>query len=167
MKAITQGCEWHSMCHVTAARLPVHSELLDRVGPSDFLDCYCVAANASPREAADIITNFPGWARMLISVRNILTRPFGLSSDGPPAADKVGFFPVESDSDKELIAGFDDKHINFRVSVMSHQGKVYLATWVHPHHLAGRLYLNGILPFHVLIARNALARVRLCSGGAE
>ena len=34
-----------------------------------------------------------------------------------------------------------------------------LATWVHPHNRAGRLYLKAILPFHILIARDALARV--------
>ncbi|MCG8696347.1 MAG: DUF2867 domain-containing protein [Minwuiales bacterium] len=37
---------------------------------------------------------------------------------------------------------------------------VFLATRVHPHNIAGRLYLRTILPFHILIARDALARVR-------
>jgi hypothetical protein len=36
---------------------------------------------------------------------------------------------------------------------------VFLATWVHPHNIGGRVYLTTILPFHILIARNALARV--------
>jgi hypothetical protein len=42
---------------------------------------------------------------------------------------------------------------------MSQAGNVYLATWVHTHNIGGRLYLAAILPFHVLIARNALGRV--------
>ncbi len=103
---------------------------------------------------------FPGWANFLLQVRRIATTPFGLSNDGPDAPDKVGPFPVESETDQELIAGFDDKHLEFRVSVLSIDGRVYLATWVHPHNLAGRLYLATILPFHVLIARNGLARVK-------
>ncbi|MEM7636150.1 MAG: DUF2867 domain-containing protein, partial [Pseudomonadota bacterium] len=68
-------------------------------------------------------------------------------------------FPVETETARELIAGFNDKHLNFRVSVLSQDGRVFLATWVHPHNIGGRLYLKTILPFHILIARNALARV--------
>lgn len=147
------------MMKVIAAELPSHSALLKRVGVLDFLDCYRVESVLEPRQAADIITDFPLWARSLIYVRNAITSPFGLSKNGPIAEDKVGFFPVESDSDSELIAGFNDKHLDFRVSVMSHQGHVYLATWVHPNNMAGTLYLNAILPFHIVIARNALMRV--------
>lgn len=147
--------------NVKAVTLPTHSVLLERVQPHDFIDCYRVASNLAPRQAADIITDFPAWARLLIALRNGLTKPFGLSSEGPMVEDKVGFFPVESDNENELIAGFDDKHLDFRVTVMSHQGCVYLATWVHTNNLAGKLYLNAILPFHKLIARDALARVRL------
>jgi len=144
---------------VTATDLPAQSLLNRRVAPSDFLDCYCVASDLSPRRAAEIITDFPGWARFLLRIRRVLTTPFGLSNDGPTASDKVGVFPVETENDRELIAGFNDKHLDFRVSVVSCKNHVFLATWVHPHNIGGRLYLKTILPFHILIARNALARV--------
>jgi len=93
-------------------------------------------------------------------VRRIVTTPFGLSNDGPDASDKVGIFPVETENEQELIAGFDDKHLEFRISVLSIEGRIYLATWVQPHNIGGRIYLKTILPFHILIVRNALARVR-------
>lgn len=144
---------------VTATELPAHSLLGKRVGSTDFLDCYCVASHLSPRRAAEVITDFPGWARFLLHIRRIVTSPFGLSNDGPAAPDKVGVFPVESETGRELIAGFNDKHLDFRVSVISEDGRVHLATWVHPHNIGGRIYLKTILPFHILIARNALARV--------
>ena len=144
---------------VTATELPTHSLLGERVGAADFLDCYCVASDLSPRRAAEVITDFPGWARFLLHIRKIVTAPFGLSNDGPAAPDKVGVFPVETETGRELIAGFNDKHLNFRVSVLSQDGRVFLATWVHPHNIGGRLYLKTILPFHILIARNAMARV--------
>lgn len=95
----------------------------------------------------------------IFRLRRILTTPFGLSNDGPSAEDKVGAFPVELDTENEFVAGFDDKHLNFRVSVISQSGCVYLGTWVHTNNLGGRAYLFAILPFHVLIARNALKRV--------
>jgi len=88
-----------------------------------------------------------------------VTAPFGLSNDGPDATDKIGPFPVEFESEQELIAGFDDKHLEFRVSFLTIDTKVYLATWVHPHNLGGRMYLALILPFHILIVRVGLARV--------
>ncbi len=114
----------------------------------------------SPRRAADIITDFPRWANFLLIFRRAITAPFGISNDGPGDPNSVGIFPVEFESEQELIAGFDDKHLNFRVSVMSVQGQVYLATWVHTHNLFGNLYLRIILPFHILIARDGLARVK-------
>jgi len=140
--------------------LPDDSLLHSRHAPSDFLDCYSVESSMAPRQAAEIITDFPGWAKLLLLIRRAVTAPFGLSNDGPPSSDKIGIFPVESESDHELIAGFNDKHLDFRVSVISQNGCVYLATWVHPHNLGGKFYLKAIMPFHIMISRNALARVR-------
>jgi len=126
---------------VTATPLPDHSSLHRYVGVGDFLDCYSVASDMPARPAAAIITAFPGWARGLLQVRRLITAPFGLSQDGPDADDKLGPFPVELDTGTEVIAGFDDKHLNFRVSVCAEAGRVSLATWVHPHNIGGRIYL--------------------------
>ena len=154
------------MNKVIATELPLQSLLGDRVKPMDFIDCYSVESDLSPRNAAEIIMNFPGWARFLLKIRALVTAPFGLSNDGPPAPDKVGVFPVETESSHELIAGFNDKHLDFRVSVISQEGRVFLATWVHTNNIGGQIYLKAILPFHILISRNALARVRAV-GSAE
>ena len=145
--------------NVSKITLPDVSALHARRVPGDFLDCYSVASDMNARDAANTITDFPGWAKFLLIIRRLITAPFGLDNDGPDVADKVGIFPVESESDQELIAGFDDKHLNFRVSVLSLDGQVSLATWVAPHNIGGRIYLTAILPFHIAIARNALVRV--------
>ncbi|WP_377190033.1 DUF2867 domain-containing protein [Ruegeria meonggei] len=148
---------------VTRSALPSSSLLHKRLQDGDFLDCFSVASDLPPRRAADIITAFPSWAMALVRLRGMLVAPFGLSRTGPEAADKVGIFPVEHDSASEVIAGFNDRHLDFRVSVLSENGRVSLATWVHRHNLGGRLYLAAILPFHILIVRNALARLRHAS----
>ncbi len=148
-----------SRSKVTASALPQGSLLEARRAPGDFLDCFSVASETPPRTAAEIITDFPGWAGALVALRNLIVAPFGLAKDGPDVPDKLGPFPVEAETEDEVIAGFDDKHLDFRVSVMSRGGRVYLATWVRQHNFGGRLYLRAILPFHVLIAREALARV--------
>ncbi len=147
------------MSNVSVTKTPEKSQLYDRLESKDFLDCYSVASDLSPRRAADVITDFPQWAKSLLRLRNVITAPFGLSPDGPDAADKVGLFPVESENEYEVIAGFNDKHLDFRVSVISDSGRVFLSTWVHPHNIGGRIYLRSIMPFHILIVRNALKRV--------
>lgn len=147
------------MYNVTSTRLPAQSRLAARVEKSDYLDCYYVKSALPPRRAAEIITDFPGWGRFLLHVRRLVTTPFGLSNDGPDAPDKIGVFPVEIESSEEIIAGFNDKHLNFRVSVISKEGRVFLATWVHTHNIGGWIYLAAILPFHILIVRDALCRV--------
>ena len=145
---------------VSKCKLPPYSRLHQRISDQDFIDCFSVTAKATPRHASDIITSFPGWAGFLLGIRRrIVTGFFGLLHEGE-SSDKVGPFPVETESEEEIIAGFDDKHLEFRVSVISKDGKVYLATWVHPHNLFGWLYLRAIMPFHILIAREALARVQ-------
>jgi len=145
---------------VNSCELPQESTLSERICDDDFIDCYSVEVDVPVREAAEVITTFPGWANYLMKIRNIVVSRFGLSADGPAASDKLGAFPVESETEIEIIAGFDDKHLDFRVSVMSLNGHVYLATWVHCHNIGGRLYLRFILPFHIVIAREALVRVR-------
>ena len=95
----------------------------------------------------------------MLRLRNALVAPFGLSTNITDAHDKVGPFPVESVSKTELIAGFNDIHLDFRISILRHAEKIYLSTWVHPHNFAGRAYLRTVMPFHILIVRNALKRL--------
>ncbi len=144
---------------VTKTGLPPDSRLHGYVSQGDFLDCYEVQSPLGARAAAEIIVTFPGWAKVLVALRGLLVAPFGLMNDGPGDGDKLGPFPVERSDTREVIAGFNDKHLDFRVSVYSAEGRVSLATWVQPHNIGGRGYLAAILPFHILIARNALARV--------
>jgi len=151
---------------ITAIELPGESALQTRVKQDDFLDCYSVSSNLPARAAAEIIVTFPGWVRGLQLIRTVVTLPFGLSQVGPAADDKIGPFPVELNANTEVIAGFNDKHLEFRVSVMSQDGQVSLATWVHPHNLGGRIYLAAIMPFHILVVRNALARVGQAGHGS-
>lgn len=144
---------------VNATSLPEISKLHQFREPRDFLDCYRVKSNMPVRQAAECITDFPGWAKGLLVIRRIITAPFGLHNDAPSEGDKIGIFPVETQTESEIIAGFDDKHLNFRVSVLAHEGAINLATWVAPHNIWGRAYLTAIMPFHIAISRNALKRV--------
>ena len=148
----------HSVQSVT---LPAGSALHRYVQEGDFMDCYAVRSDLSPRAAADIALRFPAWAQFLLTIRNAVVKPLGLATEGSnTTGDRVGVFPIVSESATELVAGFDDKHLNFRISVMTADGRVHFATWVHTHNVGGTLYLAAVMPFHVLIVRDALHRVR-------
>lgn len=148
---------------VSRSQLPGTSKLHARRAPEDFLDCFAVPSDLSPRAAAEIIAAFPPLVKGLLRLRAILVRPLGLKPKGPPTGNNIGPFPVEYETDNEVIAGFDDRHLDFRVCIHSRAGRIHLATWVHRHGLLGRAYLGAIMPFHVVIARNALARVARAS----
>ena len=78
-------------------------------------------------------------------------------------ADIIGLFPVVSQTPDRLVAGFDDKHLDFRVVVdVAGSGgsrNVTATTLVLTHNLLGRVYLAIILPFHRLVVRAMLRQV--------
>lgn len=138
--------------------LPRDAQIWARVAPGDFIDGYSVTSPLAPRAAADIGLSLPGWADALLGVRNALVRPFGLKADSSDTGDSA-IFPVQYEDAQELILGTDDRHLNFRISVLQQDGRVHLGTWVHCHNLAGRAYLALVMPFHILIVRNAMRRI--------
>ena len=144
---------------VKTAALPESSALNRFVQAGDFADCYCVPSERNVRHAAEQIVQFPPWVQVLMGLRKIVTAPFGLKNDVSEGVETIGFFPIELETDREIIAGFDDKHLNFRISILALEGVVYMSTWVRPHNLGGRIYLTTVMPFHILICRSALKRL--------
>ena len=144
---------------VTSTRVPGTSGLHRFMEADDFVDCYATATGLSAREVAGIVIRYPAWVRVLMLLRRVVTTPFGLINqvDGP--VEKIGMFPIESETDEEIIAGFDDRHLDFRIAILVKEGTAYFATWVRPHNAGGKLYLAAVMPFYVLICRNALTRV--------
>lgn len=108
----------------------------------------------------------PRWALALLSLRNFLVAPLGLKTSGAnPAAPRemIGIFPVVSETPGRLVAGFNDRHLDFRVVVdVTPSGdlkQVTATTLVLTHNRLGRSYLAIILPFHRLIVRAMLRRI--------
>lgn len=138
--------------------LPLISGLYARMSPGDFLDGYAVQSPLSPREAADIGLSMPGWAEKLLWLRNRLVAPLGLKHEAS-AEGEGAIFPVESETEQELILGTNDRHLDFRISVMQDSGQVHMGTWVHCNNGFGRAYLAAVMPFHKLILRDSMARI--------
>jgi hypothetical protein len=95
----------------------------------------------------------PSWIRALMALRNRLGRLVGLTP--APASG----FPVVRESPDEVVLGFDDKHLDFRVVVTVAGGFATLTTVVRWHNAWGSAYLAAIMPFHRLIAARMLEGV--------
>ena len=108
----------------------------------------------------------------LMRLRNAVVRRLGLraaSGTAPtrPAVallhpgDPAGTFQTYSAAPKEVVPGLDDKHLDFRVSVLLEaQGpaetRVWVSTAVQFHNAFGRFYFAVIKPFHGLVVRALL-----------
>ena len=137
---------------------------------AQFGDAYRVVLDRTTldaRGAAEkMFARGPRWIEVLLRLRNTVVAPFGLKKSGagePAPGGMIGIFPVLSETPKRLVAGFNDRHLDFRVVVdvaPSEAGQqVTTTTLVLTHNLLGRAYLAVIMPFHRLIARAMLRRV--------
>jgi hypothetical protein len=137
---------------------------------AQFVDAYSIAVDGvalDARQAAErMITRQPRWAEALLTLRNILVRPFGLKTSGAGTTARrqmIGIFPIVSETPDRLVAGFNDSHLDFRfvvdVAASGDRRQVTATTLVLTHNRLGRTYLALILPFHRLIVRAMLRRV--------
>jgi len=88
----------------------------------------------------------PRWVRALMGLRNRLGRLVGLKA-GPASG-----FPVVRETPDQVVLGFDDRHLDFRIVVEVGGGFITVTTVVRWHNVWGRAYLMAILPFHRVIA---------------
>ncbi len=137
---------------------------------AQFADAFSIAvddATLDARHAAELMMGqSPRWVEALLSLRNLLVAPFGLKTSGATetaSGDIIGLFPVVSETPARLVAGFNDRHLDFRVVVdvaANGQGRrVTATTLVLTHNWLGRIYLAIILPFHRLIVPTMLRQV--------
>lgn len=139
--------------------LPPEAAIHAKCGPDDFLDCYSCKSSLTVEEAADKAFRMPGWASALMRLRNKLVAPFGLKTGIENNELAPGTFPITFQRDNEIQYGLDDSHLNFRITLLKKDGRIYMSTWVHVHNFVGRTYLTLVMPFHVLIVRDGMARV--------
>ena len=123
----------------------------------------------------------PLWMKALLIGRNAIARRFGL--EAPTIAeilhptvraaygvgDKIGPWPIFFISDNEIVAGRNNKHLDFRLSVLRVMDggaeSVVVSTICSVHNVFGKIYLFFIAPFHRTGVRslmsNAVAAKRL------
>jgi hypothetical protein len=95
----------------------------------------------------------PRWVRGLMGMRNRLGLLVGLK----PAPSSG--FPVVRQSPDQVVLGFDDKHLDFRIVVEVAGGFAIVTTVVRWHNAWGRAYLAAVMPFHRAIAARMIEGV--------
>jgi Protein of unknown function (DUF2867) len=167
------------MTSVREVPIPASSSIQSTLQQVHFRDAF-EAVMSRPRIDAQgvyaaVFGDRPTWITLLLQMRGVFANLVGLKhpeitevgaiepGEGrrPYAVgDRVGLFPVQAITAKELILGMDDKHLNFRVSVLRTKQngteKVTVSTVVQLNNSLGRMYLFAIKPFHKLIVRTIL-----------
>lgn len=118
----------------------------------------------------------PKWVETLFGIRNALVSAVGLKTSGTPAerqlamqrfrcepGEKMGLFRVYDKNDFEVILGEDDKHLDFRVSLLlvPNPGDpgtkaLWITTLVHFNNIWGKVYFLPVRPFHKKIVPSML-----------
>lgn len=137
---------------------------------AQFIDAFRIDLEGSALDARNaaqrMFDRSPQWIEALLSLRHLLVAPFGLKTSGKTEAiprETIGLFPILSEAPDRLIAGFNDKHLDFRVVVdvatAGARQQVTATTLVLTHNAFGRVYLAVITPFHRLVVRTLLRQV--------
>lgn len=163
-----------AVCVVPLSPVSLAATSLPRI---DYADAYLVRLPVGRRYTLDeavalVFATVPGWVKGLMQLRNALVRPFGLKVDPPcgalghhdplvPGA-RVGIFRVFDRRPDELLLGEDDRHLDFRASVLLRdEGEVQWATVttvVRFNNALGRAYFTVVRPFHQLIVPALMRR---------
>lgn len=135
---------------------------------ADFADAWRIGdlpiGTDAPMVAQRVFARSPAWIGFLMKIRNLIVSPFGLKTGKGEGPNRIGrfIFPVVSSAPRQVVLGFNDAHLDFRVVIdVEAQDTTKLAatatTYVRTHNLGGRLYLFMVKPFHRLIVPAMLA----------
>ncbi|MCB8879742.1 DUF2867 domain-containing protein [Acidisoma cellulosilytica] len=160
-----------------AIPLPTESVLAGLYPGADLADAFAVPlpAAVADRKIEDIARSLLGdpalWFRTLLAMRDGVMTRFGVKTTAEVRAaaarngvERIDFFPVLGRRDRELILGEDDRHLDFRASVLVRDRRdgpgreLVFTSVVHCHNLLGRSYLCVIAPFHRLVVIGNLRR---------
>ena len=162
---------------VKQVALPSQSAVATAFDSVHLADAFSIRLPSDASMNPDVLARFifsvqPSWIGALTHVRDALVAGFGLKTarhlatlSGDAAAPRIGIFRVFSTGKTEVVVGENDKHLDFRVSILCTPGsppdtdhQLTLSTVVHCHNLLGRAYLSVIAPFHRQVVKASLRR---------
>ena len=161
---------------VTPTSIPSESGITCLYPSTHLADAFAITlpagASTNPEQLARFIFGQqPGWISALLKARDVLVAGFGIKTSSQLAnvsaedkAGRVGIFKIYRVTDREIVLGEDDSHLDFRLSAFCEpsssagEHRLVLSTVVHCHNRIGRIYIFIIEPFHKLVVRSSLKR---------
>lgn len=167
------------------SELPSTSQLVGMASHAFYQDSYSVPINQVGLSLSElylgIFAHVPWYGKILLTFRNKLFLLLGLHASsaaeiwkpqiksGYCVGDKIVRFIIYALNETEIVTGMDEKHLDFRVSVLrlaeGDGEKIVVSTVVLTHNLLGRVYMSAIKPFHRFgvkkILRNAAKGKRI------
>ena len=170
------------MASAIAEGIPTPSLVETSLHPTHYWDAYSVAVAPGTFGTVDRLarttTRLSTGGKALMATRNFVVRPFGLVTGPEQVADgsdlplqtgsAVGIFTVLERSSDEILMGMNDKHLDFRFSLILRKEpnaeRAIATTLVRFHNAGGRIYFAFVKPIHRLLVpvmlRMGAARAR-------
>jgi hypothetical protein len=161
--------------HPKSVPLPPESAIAKAYASMNLADAYSIELPAGTSTDPELLARFifahqAPWISSLLAVRDALVAGFGLKTaknlatlEAGSGAGRLGIFKIYSTSPTEIVLGEDDKHLDFRLSVLCSapsapgaKRHLTLSTVVHCNNRLGRLYIFLIAPFHRLVVKSSL-----------
>ena len=164
------------MYKIYEVKIPESSSYTKYISDVDYSDAYKVRLKNLELSIEEIYNNVfsyvPSWIMRLMVFRNKIVSIFGLKTDtvlndkkSLKVGERFGIFKIYSIEENEIIAGDDDKHLDFRVSVLKKDEELIVSTLVHYNNIFGKVYMTLIKPFHKLVIKvmikNAVKKERI------
>jgi hypothetical protein len=164
-----------------------YNSVLRRKGVSfDYVDSFqcLVVTNDRHVDITKVLTLFlqsgPKWADRLLVVRDKIVGMFGLKTTNSLVRSKgqtegakyqigesLGMFKLFDQSDNEFVLGENDKHLDFRVSLLletldyeTDKMRLSITTAVKFNNNLGRVYFFPVKPIHKILVRAMLKDIK-------
>jgi hypothetical protein len=168
--------------NINKINIPKDSLIYRSFDRIDYQDAYMVEEAFNKQlTPEDVVKSFfkifTSWINLLLYIRNIIVKPFGLETGDPEVINrnidsfkgKIGetiqFFNVYDRSKDEIVLGVDDKHLDARLSFIlkknQNRYQIMLITTVHFNYWFGNVYFFFVKPFHKIIIKACLKKMVL------
>jgi hypothetical protein len=161
--------------HATPVPIPSESVIAKAYALMDLADAYSIELPSGTSTNPELLARFifahqAPWISRLMTVRDALVAGLGLKTakhlatlDAQSGAGRLSIFKIYSASPTEVVLGEDDRHLDFRLSVLcssqpspGEKRHLVMSTVVHCHNRLGRFYIFLIAPFHRLVVQSSL-----------
>ncbi|BAK73573.1 DUF2867 domain-containing protein [Arcobacter sp. L] len=156
---------------ILTSSLPSSSNINSFISKIDFSDSYEIRLKKDDdikNIYLKFLLNSPKLVKYLMLLRNKIMSLFGFKTEiinsnnikDIQLGNKVGFFNIYFINEHEIIAGEEDKHLDFLVSFYKRDTTLIVTTLVKYNNIFGKIYMTFVKPFHKIVVKNMLKNLK-------